>query len=268
MGKNWENRHRGQPASRPRPASKSSWMRVYRWTILRTLPLGVFLPMTIFFGSVGPDDFAKNYAAWARKWGLTDWADWLSQYATGPRVFWTVALISLVYLAIAFAIPYLIKRAKKNTAIVAVPISVAVIVAVAVFGQYEISIPSERHITELQRSRLKEILGPVAPNFPRALSVAAADNPESNGYAIELMIALGQAGLKIASLNENMLVPAPMRALAPNVRGAFFQVHDPENPPQEAKDISKALTAAGITTNIYNNQNFPDMDYALTVGLK
>ena len=49
--------------------------------------IGSGAPMIFFLGSVGPDDFARNYAGWARKWGLTDWAEWLAQYATGPKSF-------------------------------------------------------------------------------------------------------------------------------------------------------------------------------------
>ena len=103
-------------------------------------PLGIILPMTIFFGSVGPDDFAKNYAAWARKWGLTDWADWLSLYATGPHVFWGVILVSFIYLVLAFGLPFLIENTKRTTAAVVVPITVAIIIAIAVYGQHEISL--------------------------------------------------------------------------------------------------------------------------------
>ena len=90
-----------------------TWFREWRWTVLKTLPLGVVLPMSVFFGSVGPDDFSKNYAAWASKWGLTNWAEWLNQYATGPKVFWSVILFSIVYLMVAFVIPAIIRRALK-----------------------------------------------------------------------------------------------------------------------------------------------------------
>lgn len=61
MGKNWENRHRtAKPIPGPR---QKNWAREWRSAIYRAIPLGVLLLMSIFFGSVGPDDFSRNYAA-------------------------------------------------------------------------------------------------------------------------------------------------------------------------------------------------------------
>jgi hypothetical protein len=119
----------------------------------------------IFFGSVGPDDFAKNYAAWARKFGLSDWANWLNQHASGPRIFWSVVLVTILYLIIAFGLPFLITRATRNVAAVAVPVCVALILVIAGYGQYTMSFPVERHVSPAQAAKLKEILGPVAANF-------------------------------------------------------------------------------------------------------
>src|ERR1700676_1113178 len=128
---------------------QSSFMREHRWTILRALPLGVFLPMSVFFGSVGPDDFARNYANWAKKWGLDGWVDWLGQHATGPRVFWSAIFVTVIYVAIAFGLPSLIKHTKKNTATVVVPISVAFIVIGAVYGGHLIGLsgPNSAELT-------------------------------------------------------------------------------------------------------------------------
>jgi hypothetical protein len=129
-------------------------LRAYRSGIVKAIPLGVFLPMMIFFGSVGPDDYAKNYAAWARKFGLSDWADWLNQHLNGPRVFWGTIFICLTYLVIAFAIPWLIRRTKTDTAAVVIPIVVAAIVLLAVLGLYSFNEPVERHVTAAQRASL------------------------------------------------------------------------------------------------------------------
>ncbi len=246
----------------------SKKVKEYRVAILKALPLGVFLPMALFLGSVGPDDFSRNYAAWARTFGLTDLAEYLGIYATGSRVFWGTILISFVYVAIAFVIPALMKSLQRDRAVVAVPISVALIVAVAVYGQYAISYPAERHISEHQRAKLKEILSPIASDFPRALAVAAVNDPEANAYAIELMTALALTGIKVVSTDTHILVPTIIRALTPNVRGVFFQVRDPKNPPQEVKQLADAMNEAGIAVNFYNNVDFPDTDYALSVGLK
>jgi hypothetical protein len=267
--RNRQRRRQQQPPA-PVPHQPDFWgrLREYRWTILRVLPLGVLLPVTLFLGSVGPDDFAKNYASWARTWGLTDWAEWLSLYATGPRVFWGAALVSSVYIAIAFIVPFLIRRASKDSAVVAVPMIVSIIVIVAVFGQYEMAISGERHVSEYQRAKLKESLSPVAANFPRALLVAAIDTPEAQGFAAELMTGLALAGIKIATLDRHGTTMAPtiMRAIG-QVKGIFFQVKDPKNPPAEVATLKKALESASMHVHFMPNVDFPDSDYVLTVGL-
>jgi hypothetical protein len=144
--------------------------------------------MMFFLGSVGPDDFSKNYAAWAKRFGLADWADWLSIYATGPRVFWVAAIISIIYFIIAFGIPFIIKRASSNISAILVPIIVVAILCIAVLGQSKFDLLGERHVSEYQRSKLKEILQPISHNFARALTVAAIDTSEAQGYASEIMI--------------------------------------------------------------------------------
>jgi hypothetical protein len=255
-------------AGQPVPPAQKSFMREYRWDILKALPLGVLLPMTFFFGSVGPDDFARNYAGWARKWGLTAWADWLSLYATGPRVFWGTVLISSIYLATAFVLPYLIRHTSKNAATVAVPSIVAAIVIVAGYGQYEIGLLGERHVTEYQRAKLKEILSPIAGNFPRALVVAAIDTPEAQGYASEMMGALGAAGLKIVTLDSHgTMAPTIMRAIGTGIKGVFFQVKDPSSPTAEVRTLENALGAVNIRVRFMHNVDFPDSDYVLTIGI-
>lgn len=108
------------PLPIPRRQLVADFFREFKWTIIKSLPLGVVLPMSVFFGSVGPDDFSKNYAGWARKFGLTEWADWLGLYATAPRVFWSAVLISFVYLMIAFIIPAIVKQTKREVAVIAV----------------------------------------------------------------------------------------------------------------------------------------------------
>jgi hypothetical protein len=225
--------------------------------------------MTLFLGSVGPDDFAKNYAGWARKWGLVDWADWLSLYATGPRVFWGAILVSFIYLVIAFGIPALIKHASKNAAIVAVPFIVTAVLVISAYGQYEIGFSGERHVSEYQRTKLKESLSPIAANFPRALVISAIDTPEAQGYASELMTALGLAGLKIVTLDSHgIMAPAIMRAIGTGVRGVFFQVKDPTHPPEEVQTLKKVLYSANIKVGLGFNVEFPEKDYILTVGLQ
>jgi hypothetical protein len=245
----------------------ADFIREFKWTIIKSLPLGVILPMSIFFGSVGPDDYAKNYAAWARKFGLADQAEWLSLHINGPRVFWAAFLVSLIYLAIAFVIPALIRRAKTDRAAIIVPMLVAAVVVVALYGQYEVlSANSDRHLNEYQRAKLKETLSPVASKFSEPIKVAAHESdPESTGYAIEIMIVFSKAGLKVASTNQRLPVPFRMAALDTKVRGVFFQVLDAKHIPAEVELLRGALKNADINSVLYNNPDLRDTDYALVV---
>ena len=111
-------------------------------------------------------------------------------------------------------------------------------------------------------------MSPVAVNFPRALAVGAVLDPEADAYAIELMTALALTGLKVASINNKMLAPLNIRALSPHVQGVFFQVRDPVNPPNEVKTLVDALEKSGIRVRYANNVDFPESDYALSVGLR
>jgi hypothetical protein len=266
-----ERREQRQQAVLPLSISRrqliTDFLREFKWTLLKSLPLGVILPMSFFLGSVGPDDFSKNYAAWANRWGLTNWADWLSVYATGPRVFWGIVLISFLYLATAFWLPALIKRASRDFASVAVPFAVAFIVVVTIFGSYALSSSGERHVSEYQRIKIKEVLSPIAASFPRALTVASVDTPEANGYA-ELMIALNLAGLKIQTGATHGIIapPGAMKSIGTGIRGVFFQVRNPQVPPSEALSIKKALEEAGIRIAMFPNPDFPEADYILTIA--
>ena len=252
------------------PPSTGYTTRMYerRWAILKALPLGLLLPMMLFFGSVGPDDFAKNYAAWARKWGLTDWADWLGAYATGPRVFWAAVLLSVIYLVIVFGLPALIKRAPSNIAAFVVPIIVTILVFVGAYVLYSFSIPGERHVTDLQRAKLKETLAPLLPTLTTQILVCSVDNPEANNYAVELMDALAKAGLKIHSMSSEMATPCPIRTLTPELTGVAFLVSNPTDPPGEVRTLTWALASAGIRAGTWNINDFAPSDYALMVGMK
>ena len=121
----------------------------WKWTILGHFRWEFCFQLRFSLDS-SPDDFAKNYAGWARKFGLIDSADWLARHATGPRVFWTTVLVSVIYLAIAFGLPFLIRHTRKNTAVVVVPITVAFIVVGAVSGLYIIQDALEARIGRLE----------------------------------------------------------------------------------------------------------------------
>ena len=255
-------------ASIPSPSALTKWQR-YRWAILKATPLGVLLPMTFFLGSVGPDDFSRNYANWARTFGLAEWADWLTQYATAPRVFVAAILVSFVYLVVAFLIPVIIRRTKENTAAVLVPLTIAVILVIVLLGQNQLSAEPDRHVLDWQKEKLKELLGPEAGIFRHSVEVAAADNAESRGYAIEIMRALLNAGLNVATADRRLLIPRTMRPMGTGVKGVFMAL--PPNTttiPSEAAILLKALNEAGITTTIYQNVDYWNDNYNITVGLK
>jgi hypothetical protein len=254
-----------QKAAPPKP----SRLREYRSAIFRVLPLGVFLPMMIFFGSVGPDDYSRNYAGWARRFGLSDWADWINQYATGPRVFSSIVLISVIYLAIAFGLPAIIKHTKQNTAMVVVPVAVTLILLVAGYGAYHVGFDvAERHVTQFQKAKLKEELASDIGIFKGLLEVRAADNPEARGYAMEIMAALHSAGMNVASSNSAHLAPFEMRAYGPNIKGVFILVADMQRKPKEAEVLADALNTSGIATHWGTHSGYWVDTYSLTVGLK
>jgi hypothetical protein len=143
--------------------------------------------MSVFFGSVGPDDFARNYANWAKKWGLDGWVDWLGQHATGPRVFWSAIFVTVIYVAIAFGLPSLIKHTKKNTATVVVPISVAFIVIGAVYGGHLIGL-SGPNSAELTPDSLTKLLPPKYPltDAERSRLIAVLNAfPEGSRFPVE-----------------------------------------------------------------------------------
>jgi len=164
-------------------------LRKHASTVIRVVPLGVVLPMIFFLGSVGPDDFARNYAGWARKWGLTDWAEWLAQYATGPRVFWTVVLFSGVYLAIVFGLPALIERTKKNVAAVIVPVSVTAILIIILYAWSLITprSPPQWNITPEQDDELKVALSEAANKYNVVISVVPAAPTDAMDAGYHLM---------------------------------------------------------------------------------
>jgi hypothetical protein len=82
------------------------------------------------------------------------------------------------------------------------------------------------------------------------------------------MVALAQAGLKVKSLSDQMLVPTPMRALSPYVKGVFIQIPRSQTVHREPTLLFNALNKAGITTVWYANPGFWQDNYSLTVGLK
>ena len=135
-------------------------------------------------------------------------------------------------------------------------------------AQFVADLTTERHVTETQRADLKRYLAPDAASFTHILDVAAAQNPEATGYAIELMTALALAGLKVRTLDTNIIRPIPMNALNTGVKGVFILVVDQKQPPKEAATLFDALNKSGIkTTYWYAPQFFLDQ-YSLTVGLR
>jgi hypothetical protein len=249
----------------------SSFMREYRWTILKTLPLGVFLPMSIFFGSVGPDDFVRNYVAWARKWGLTDIAAWFDRYATGPRIFWSVIVITALYLFIAFALPFLIQHTRKKTAAVIVPVAVAVTILVAAYGQYALSFPAERHLTAEQIKKIEEVFNKSDPPFK--IMVFAVESPEAITYGREFMIILHSAGQTINgkapdSPTNELGAPLPGRIYATQFHGILVGAKPNADltASPEAIRFHDALVKAGFAPMYLGHEGLGPEGFNLFIG--
>lgn len=249
-------------------------IRKNRSAVFKVLPLGVILPMSIFFGSVGPDDFAKNYAAWAVKFGLVDWANWLSQYATAPRVFWTVILFSVVYVAIVFGIPFLIDNTKTSTAVVAVPIGVALIVMIAVGGQYFIGLQqtAARSMTQAEFAKLVNTFSPIASEFPNLLVDAVASSDDAAGYAQLFMIAFHRAGITVEGVKPNdengILYPSLASVQSPQMKGLFIGVQNSNSPPAVAIRFHGALAEVGYQARFLTWGSMKGNDFVFVVSYR
>jgi hypothetical protein len=156
----------------------------------------------------------------------------------------------------------------SNIAAFAVPVTVTILLLLAAYGQYEFATSGERHITDDQRAKLKEVLAPILPELSTQILVCSVDNPEANNYAVELMAALTQAGLKIRSMSSEMVIPCPIRTLTPKLTGVAFMVSNPSDPPNEVKTLTWVLANAGIKASTWSVNDFRPSDYVLTVGLK
>ena len=153
---------------------------------------------------------------------------------------------------------------------------VSTVVLVAGYGYFEIRVSEvaadnsrgDRHIDPQAYLNLINYLRPIASEFTRGIDVDSVDTPEANAYAIEIMRAMVQGGLKVQSQNFGMLVPQIMRALSPKVRGVFFQVKDTVHPPKEAVDLANAFLVANIQTSYANNAMLGPDNYRLSIGLR
>ena len=130
------------------------------------------------------------------------------------------------------------------------------------------ALTADRHVTEAQSSKLKELIGPVADVFNNPVHVAAADTAEARGYAIDLMEALTKAGLPLFTKDKRQpFVPQDVRAYGA-FKGVFIQVADPSKPPKEATILFDALNKAGIKTAYWKNMDLWLDQYVVTVGIK
>jgi hypothetical protein len=136
------------------------------------------------------------------------------------------------------------------------------------YGLYLSTTPEDRHITEIQRAQLKDALAPMLPKLSTQILVCSADNPEASNYAVELMAALTQAGLKIHSMSSEMAIPCPIRILSPKLTGVAFLVSNPNDPPSEVKTLTWALANAGVRAGSWSINDFGPSDYAIMVGMK
>jgi hypothetical protein len=219
--------------------------------------------MSFFFGSVGPDDFARNYAGWARAWGLTAWADWLAQYATGPRVFWSVVFISLVYLVLAFALPSLVRRLKKSTAIVFVPIAVSCLVVGVLYGQYRIEAIDRWSITPQQKADL--INGLSASPIKLAVPITIVPGAPSDAFdvAYEFMYVFNSGTGWVAALATQYDAE-----YSPHNTGVIltFAIGTDLSNNNLVKTLDEIFKGAGIIPVLTRSPNVPTDHVKLTIG--
>jgi len=124
-----------------------------------------------------------------------------------------------------------------------------------------------RHLTATQKKNIVDALAPKATLFPLSIAVAAPYDPESTGYAIEIMLAMKEAHLKVASSDIRLDALFIMRPLNPNVRGVFLQVKDPQNPPPLASVLADGIRTAPMEVKMAPNPSFGIENFVLTIGL-
>jgi len=130
----------------------------------------------------------------------------------------------------------------------------------------------ERHLTASQREILGAEGARMAKTYfkdgkPIALSVAAADNPETNAFAIEIIKALGANNkMQFVSVVPGTIAPIPMRVLDLGVHGISIQTHDPKKPPPLAIQLHDALGRAGIPAAYGPNLTMVAGAFMLAVG--
>jgi hypothetical protein len=127
----------------------------------------------------------------------------------------------------------------------------------------------DRHLTFDQYTMINKVFKSIASDFRAPIWVSAASDPESTGYAIEIMKALAAAGVKVSTADPNMVVPIPMRALDTLVKGVFVQVPDTNSISITVKELVDGLNRSGIPiTKYYHAIGMPDVGFVLTIGLK
>lgn len=72
---------------------------------VKTLPLGLVLPVAIAVASVKPEDAASNVAAWAKFLGFENTPSWLSNPAADHRVIVGSLILAVLYAFAVWGIP-------------------------------------------------------------------------------------------------------------------------------------------------------------------
>jgi hypothetical protein len=113
---------------------------------------------------------------------------------------------------------------------------------------------TERHLSPAQIDTITREARALAPSYkndkgPLALLVFAVDTPEADGYAIEIMRAFQIGGIGTTTSLPGATAPNVLRALDTQVRGVFFEVPNPDRPPELAVKTAKILSDAGIATH-------------------
>ena len=119
----------------------------------------------------------------------------------------------------------------------------------------------DRHILPEARRRFAQAIGIRSAMFKLPIVVLSSNDPETNGYALEIMTTLRQAGLP-----TNGQIPGTMRAFGSQVEGIYFEVPDPNNPPDQVRVLMDAFGAINIATRLAPTSMPTPESYALVVA--
>jgi len=219
--------------------------------------------MVLFFGSVGPDDFRRNYASWATTFGLRKSADWLAEYATGPAVLSTILLFCSLYVFTVWVLPALIHRLKRRTASVVIPLLVAFVFLVTLYAGRALQPPSWS-MTDKQDHDLRTALNSAPIKFNVRLGVvpAAPSDAMATGYHLMNMFLNSPGWGAILFLVDAEYLPSQT--------GVTIAVKAHTNPEQneKARVLKLIFDQAGLSPVYGGDNQLPDGEAKIVIGVR